>query len=79
MDLVDVVDQLGWSRFGVLGHSMGGAISCVLAASYPERVQYLVLLENLGPISRPAKEAPAQLRSHIAQMKGIHPSRARCA
>ena len=41
-------DALGWSRFALLGHSMGGAIATLLAAAAPARVMRLALIEALG-------------------------------
>jgi pimeloyl-ACP methyl ester carboxylesterase len=43
-----LLDQLGWQRATVVGHSHGGAIALVLAARHPERVDSLVLLGSLG-------------------------------
>lgn len=42
-DLVAVLDAEGIDRVHVLGGSMGGAISQVLAIKYPERVRTLIL------------------------------------
>lgn len=47
-DLESVVDQLGLARFGLLGHSMGGATSYVYAARHPERLAALVI-EDIAP------------------------------
>lgn len=50
-DLVALVDHLGWSRFAVLGHSMGGMIVGELVLAHPERVAQLVLMDtNHGPV-----------------------------
>lgn len=43
-----VADQLDWSHFSIIGHSMGGGIGQVMAAVYPERVRALVSLDMLG-------------------------------
>ncbi|WP_241682867.1 alpha/beta fold hydrolase [Actinomadura sp. J1-007] len=48
-DLIALADQLGWDRFSLVGHSMGGkAIQRVLADA-PERVRRLVAVTPLPP------------------------------
>ncbi|ANI38350.1 alpha/beta fold hydrolase [Mycolicibacterium vaccae] len=42
-DLAAVVDELGLTRFPLLGVSQGGAVAVAYAARYPERVSKLVL------------------------------------
>jgi len=46
-DVIAVADQLGWKTFGLIGHSMGAAISSELAATFPERVISAVLIDGL--------------------------------
>lgn len=47
-DAALAVAQLGWQRYHLLGHSLGGGISCQLAASVPEAVMSLAVVEGLG-------------------------------
>jgi pimeloyl-ACP methyl ester carboxylesterase len=37
-DVLAVAQQLGWDKFNVIGHSMGGAIASEMAALFPERI-----------------------------------------
>lgn len=51
----EVVRELQWSRFGVLGHSMGAAAGTLMAGSqYPssDALVALCCLDLLGPLSR---------------------------
>ncbi|MFF4590798.1 alpha/beta fold hydrolase [Streptomyces sp. NPDC001388] len=41
-DLVALADRLGWERFSVVGHSMGGAVAQRLLAQAPHRLRRLV-------------------------------------
>ncbi len=52
-DVLASVEALGWQRFHLLGHSLGGAVSSILAAARPELVVSLTLIEGLGPLSAP--------------------------
>jgi pimeloyl-ACP methyl ester carboxylesterase len=65
-DVLDILDALDWQQAHLLGHSMGGAIGTVVAASAPERVNKLILIEALGPISGKAEEAGQRLRQAVA-------------
>lgn len=51
-DVVAVADELGWDRFVLLGHSMGGAVAQRFALDHPSRVEALVLLSTFhGPVA----------------------------
>jgi len=65
-DVLDVLDSLGWQKAHLLGHSMGGAIATIVAASAPERVDKLLLIEALGPIAGIADEAGMRLRQAVS-------------
>lgn len=65
-DVLDVLDALDWQQAHLLGHSMGGAIATIVAASAPERINKLLLIEALGPISGRADEAGLRLRQAVA-------------
>lgn len=41
-DTVALADHLGWDRFGVVGHSMGGKAAQLVAGLAPERVRRIV-------------------------------------
>jgi 3-oxoadipate enol-lactonase len=43
-DLIAVVDDVGWSRFDLVGHSMGGFLAMAFAIRHPHRVHRLGLL-----------------------------------
>ena len=46
--LRDLLDHLGVERVRLVGHSMGGWIGLAFAASYPRRVERLVLIDAAG-------------------------------
>lgn len=51
-DLHGILDELGWERVFLVGHSMGGRVAYTFAARYPERVRGLVI-EDIGPVMSP--------------------------
>jgi len=64
-EVVAVADHLGWGGFELIGHSMGAGISTLVAGTFPDRVQRLVLLEGAGPLAADAARAPGQLASAV--------------
>ena len=70
-DLLELMDQLGWSRMTVVGHSMGGHNAMTFAAWHPERVRALVIID-----SRPAIPAERLQFMHARgrRMPRAHPT-----
>jgi pimeloyl-ACP methyl ester carboxylesterase len=63
--VVEVIEQLGWSTFSIVGHSMGAAIALMYTSVYPERIVDMVLIEGLGPMSLPASATVKNLKKAI--------------
>jgi pimeloyl-ACP methyl ester carboxylesterase len=68
-EVLGVVEALGWQRFDLIGHSRGAVIASLFAATFPERVSHLVLLDAVGPEPVPESEFPVQMRRFL-QDKG---------
>src|SRR4051812_13633452 len=50
-DVLALADDLGWDRFALVGHSMGGAVAQLVALDHPERLTALVLASTFhGPV-----------------------------
>ncbi len=49
--MLKLIDTLGWQEYYLLGHSLGGAVSSMLASHDPERVIKTVFIDSMGPIS----------------------------
>ena len=60
-DLQAVVDALGVDQFILIGHSMGAAVATVYAASHPEQVRGLVLVDPVGD----QRLAPEQMQEFL--------------
>lgn len=60
-DLRLLLDDVGADRVTVVGHSMGAFVAILLAASEPDRVAELVLVDGGFPLAIPHGIDPAQL------------------
>lgn len=45
-DVLAIAETLQWSKFNLLGHSMGAAISSELAAMFPDRIDRAVMIDG---------------------------------
>lgn len=61
-----VADALGWERFALLGHSLGGAIATAMAAAAPQRIERLVTIEALGVLVEEETRTAQRLRESFA-------------
>lgn len=77
-DVLAVVEALGWTRFSLLGHSLGGAIASILAAALGERIEHLYLIESLGPISTTEDKLPGLLAQALHDRQAIAGKQLRC-
>lgn len=51
-DLVQILDELGWEKIYLVGHSMGGRVAGTFAHLHPKRIEKLVI-EDIGPDANP--------------------------
>lgn len=65
--LADVIAAMELGRVSLLGHSMGGAVALTLAASHPELVERLVLVDAL------VYPFPLELRSRVSLLPVLGP------
>ncbi len=77
-DMVAVLDELGIGAVHVCGMSMGGFVAVELAASYPDRVRSLILVDGGFPMPAPSGMTPEQLprvfRDRLARLDREWPS-----
>ncbi|KAF9205536.1 hypothetical protein BGZ49_003900 [Haplosporangium sp. Z 27] len=70
-DTDQVVEQLGWQRHAIIGHSMGGAATSIYTGLFHSRVVLCILLDNIGPLTRDVEDQPDHLLEYITQKKGL--------
>ena len=63
------VEAMGWTKFALLGHSMGASIAALLAGTFPDRVVKLALLEGIGPLSEAPEEAPLRFQRALLEQR----------
>lgn len=68
-DVVEVAERLAWDRFILLGHSLGAGIASLIAATFPERVEKLCLVDGIGPMSGADSSCPERLRRSIVKRR----------
>jgi len=64
-DLYQIIKTQRWGPVTIIGHSMGAMISSIFAATFPELVTRVVLIEGLGAISAEADQTVNLLRKGI--------------
>ena len=69
-DALAVADELGWSEFVVMGHSMGGTAMQRVLADAPERVRALIGISPVPSTGVPFDEQGWQLFSSAAEDRG---------
>ncbi|XP_071392802.1 serine hydrolase-like protein isoform X1 [Centroberyx affinis] len=67
-DVRRVIDALQWTKFSIIGHSMGGNIAGMFSALYPEMVDAVVLLDSYGFLPTDAKEIPKVMRQGMEEL-----------
>lgn len=49
--VLELARELRWERFQLIGHSLGGALSSLIAGIEPRRISRLVLIDAIGPLT----------------------------
>ncbi|HKM27153.1 MAG TPA: alpha/beta hydrolase [Thiopseudomonas sp.] len=61
LDALMATQELGWEKFSLLGHSLGGIISVMIAAAVPERITRVALIDGIVPETGEADQSPHKL------------------
>lgn len=69
LDMVLLLDALAIEKITIIGHSRGAMLACLLAASFPERVSSIILLDAILPIPVTMGETSQQLRQSVLDFK----------
>ena len=82
-DLYELITSQGWGKVHILAHSLGAIVSSIFAASFPELVDKLILIEGLGPLTATPEQTKDNIRKSVSSQlkvaskrKTIHPTKA---
>jgi len=77
-DLAELIDRRGFERVSIVGHSLGGNIALRFAASFPEKLDRLVVIEGIGSapdVAAKMDEKPVSARMRewvLARREGLN-------
>ena len=74
-DILQTAEQFGWQRFSLLGHSLGGIVSVLLAGAMPERIERLALIDGVSPYTGEAVSAPRKLGEALRALLAVERKR----
>ncbi|WP_427982313.1 alpha/beta fold hydrolase [Agarivorans sp.] len=75
-DVYAVINQLELDKPLVLvGHSLGALVACTFAAAFPDRLQGLVLIDGIGPLSLEESATTTHLAKAIMQRHQLRPAK----
>ncbi len=63
--LYNILESIKAKSVNLIGHSMGGAIASLYAGTFPDKVNNLIMIEAIGPLSCQEAEAPQRLKIAI--------------
>jgi pimeloyl-ACP methyl ester carboxylesterase len=70
-DLHALLNELSIKRCTLVGHSIGGQISCIYAATYPDRVDDLIIISSSSKVIPEADLVKHYRTREIARTKGM--------
>jgi pimeloyl-ACP methyl ester carboxylesterase len=81
LDIQDVINELQWQKPILLGHSMGAAMAQMYTATCPDKIEKLIMIENIGPVppyekgsaASNLKQALSQWKNHTTEHKNYYP------
>lgn len=74
-DLDELVESLGWGSFILMGHSLGGVLTALYAASAPRLAEKMVLIDSLGAFSGEADQLLERSRAFLEERKRLRTKR----
>lgn len=67
-EIIAAMEQLGWEKCTLLGHSLGAAVSTLAAGAFPDKFEKLLLIDGLGPMVRLEQDNPKMMHQAISKL-----------
>ena len=81
VDIYEVLVALEWEQCVLLGHSMGAGVASVFASAFADKLQGLICLDGLGPVTSGVDHLPERLNKSVrmninstAKSKTVYPN-----
>ena len=71
IDIVQIIESLGWTHFKLIGHSLGAALASLVAGALQHRVTSLILIDGLGGLITEETQCTQQFRQYLNDIKNI--------
>ena len=68
-EVVEIADQMGWKDFALFGHSRGAVIAGLVAGTFPQRINHLVMIDAHMPMPILAHNSAKQIAKSIRDDK----------
>ena len=68
-DVADLVDQVARQRLSLVGHSMGGSVALLYAATFPDRPERVVAMESVHVQEVPGEDLPRRTADWIESVR----------
>lgn len=72
VDIIAIADALDWQEFVVIGHSRGAMLANMLAATFPERIKMVIVLDAVMPMPELIANSVKQLRHFVSNLLYTH-------
>ncbi len=59
--VLQAAEKLGWDKYHIVGHSLGGCIAPMCSVAAPSNILSLTLIDALGPIAELESDLPGRL------------------
>lgn len=70
--VIHLSDAMGFEKFNLLGHSLGACAASLVAGTIPDRINKVILIDGLGPLTRKDEDLPFAFENYLKQRHRLH-------
>ena len=75
--LIETINAFHANKCILIGHSLGACLASIIAGSIPDRIETLILLDAIGPLTTPADESALKYQTYFKQLNALKKKRVR--